>query len=1005
MCDSSKTNHELLDENALLKQRIQELELSESMYRQSELYREIAHEILQILNLPLNLMESMQSILTELITRTGFNAVAIRLQDGDDFPYFAQEGFSDDFLLTENTLIERTKDGGIYRDKDGNVSLECTCGLVISGKTDPANQLFTPGGSFWTNDSFPLLDIPIDEDPRHNPRNQCMHHGYASIALVPIRNRDRVVGLIQLNDRRKGRFTKDTVELLEGVASLIGAALIHKMAEEALRESEEQFKAMFENASVGMAQADPQKGQWVRVNQKMCEITGYSSGEMLAMRIPEITHPEDRDLDWQAFQNVIRGNLPNYRLEKRYVRKDGSIIWVNVNMTVIRDLNGQPIRTMATIEDINERKRVEEALRESEEKYRLVVENAAEVILIAQDGLVKFVNPVVVRILGYSKEELTSKPFAELLHPDDIKEVLEAHIRTMRGEENQPVHQFRVIAADGAVRWVNSCAVVISWEGKPAILNFLTDITESKETEKLLRESEELFRSLVDNMLDMAIIMDFSGRILFVNNAAVKMFGLERPEDALMHNMIEFLHPDSFEAAVRDLERVQNGEDGFPGEYKIVTLDKKEKWVSSLGIHITFNEQPADLVSLTNITSRKRMEENLQQAKEMAELANRTKSDFLANMSHELRTPLNAIIGFSEVLKDQYFGPLNDKQVEYTLDILESGKHLLNLINDILDLSKVEAGKTDLELSPVFVGELIRSSLIMIKEKALKHGISIMIDIPEELSDFEMLVDERKVKQILFNLLSNSAKFTPDGGIIALSAKRAEEEEGDIIEVSVKDTGIGIASDHQEHIFESFFQVQSNVKNKTPGTGLGLALSRRFVELQGGKIWVESEGEGKGSHFHFTLPIRPIIPTETDGNVEKPDHAIPIELNRYPIDKHPTLLSHLERIISLSKRQKRMFSLCYIRIAGDDPQCKTAEIKEATGKNIRMYDLSVFVEGGIALLLQDADKETAGLICERILKDMTSKVETKEASFSIAGYPSDGETPEKLITEVQSSIR
>ncbi|MBI5589333.1 MAG: PAS domain S-box protein [Deltaproteobacteria bacterium] len=205
-------------------------------------YGEMGREVLQILNEPRDLRDSIQRVLTALKKRTGVDAVGIRLQNGDNFPYFVQKGFSRDFLMTENTLIEHSADGGVCRDKDGNISLECTCGLVISGKTDPANPLFTPGGSFWTNDSFPLLDIPPNEDPRLHPRNRCIHQGYASIALVPIRNKDRNVGLIQLNDRQKGRFTLDTVELLEGIASHIGAALMRKRVEESLRESEEALR-------------------------------------------------------------------------------------------------------------------------------------------------------------------------------------------------------------------------------------------------------------------------------------------------------------------------------------------------------------------------------------------------------------------------------------------------------------------------------------------------------------------------------------------------------------------------------------------------------------------------------------------------------------------------------------------------------------------------------------------------------------------------------------------
>ena len=223
---------------------IEGLALDITERKQIEAYREIRREILQILNEPANLQDSIQRVLEVLKARTGFDAVGIRLQDGNDFPYFAQQGFSKDFLATENTLIERTAVGGVCRDKDGKISLECTCGLVICGKTDPASPFCTRGGSFWTNDSLPLLDLPPEVDPRRRPRNQCIHQGYASVALIPIRNENRVVGLIQFNDRRKGCFTLDTIGILEGVASHIGAALMRKRAEAASLESERERASM-----------------------------------------------------------------------------------------------------------------------------------------------------------------------------------------------------------------------------------------------------------------------------------------------------------------------------------------------------------------------------------------------------------------------------------------------------------------------------------------------------------------------------------------------------------------------------------------------------------------------------------------------------------------------------------------------------------------------------------------------------------------------------------------
>ena len=224
--------------------------------KQSEAYRDMGSEILQILNEPEPLQSSIQRVLATVKTLTGFDAVGIRLQDGDDFPYFVHEGFPEDFMLTENTLTERGKSGGVCRDCDGGLSLECTCGLVISGKTDPSNCFFTRGGSFWTNDSFPLLDLPPDLDPRLHARNECIHQGYASVALIPIRTADRITGLLQLNDHRKGCFTFPIIEQLEDVATHIGEALVRKQAEVELQETNRNLEEATTRANDMAVQAE-----------------------------------------------------------------------------------------------------------------------------------------------------------------------------------------------------------------------------------------------------------------------------------------------------------------------------------------------------------------------------------------------------------------------------------------------------------------------------------------------------------------------------------------------------------------------------------------------------------------------------------------------------------------------------------------------------------------------------------------------------------------------------
>jgi signal transduction histidine kinase len=234
----------------------------------------------------------------------------------------------------------------------------------------------------------------------------------------------------------------------------------------------------------------------------------------------------------------------------------------------------------------------------------------------------------------------------------------------------------------------------------------------------------------------------------------------------------------------------------------------------------------------------------------LLEAASRHKSEFLANMSHELRTPLNAILGFSEVLAERMFGEVNEKQAEYLQDILSSGRHLLSLINDILDLSKVEAGRLELELGRFHLPTALDNALTLVRERATRHGITLTQTVAAGVGD--IVADERKVKQILLNLLSNAVKFTPEGGRIGVTATAAE----DVITIAVSDTGIGIAPEDQAAIFEEFRQVGRDDARKQEGTGLGLTLAKKFVELHGGRIWVQSQ-LGQGSTFTFTLPFGP----------------------------------------------------------------------------------------------------------------------------------------------------
>ncbi len=528
-------------------------------------------------------------------------------------------------------------------------------------------------------------------------------------------------------------------------------------------------------------------------------------------------------------------------------------------LTAKANLERQQGKLMETNEqlrlEMDERKRTEEMLKESEERYRGLVENSTDFIYTLDlKGNFTNVNKAAEHLTGYTKAELTKMNFRDYTSGDAHEEISRVFNKISQGGGPLKDYPLKVIVKDGTEKYFETSAgpikkgnEIIGFQGSSR------DVTERLKAEERLRESEEKYRSILEDIEEGYYEVDTNGAFTFFNDSICKILGYTRDELIGMNNR-EYTDKKNTKKVYQAFNKVYTtGEAATGFEYEFIGKDGNKGYIeSSISLMRDSEGQTIGFRGIArDITERKRVE-TLQQEKVAAEAANKAKSEFLASMSHELRTPLNAVIGFSEILQDQYFGELNEKQADYVNDILESGKHLLSLINDILDLSKIEASKVELELSMVNMKELFENSLIMIREKCIKHGISLILNITKDLEGLEIKADERRLKQVMFNLLSNAAKFTPDGGVITVGADKKTE---DLI-ISVKDTGIGIAKKNQKKIFEEFYQIKSSLADKTPGTGLGLSLVKRLVEMHDGRVWVESEGVGKGSRFSFSLPVR-----------------------------------------------------------------------------------------------------------------------------------------------------
>jgi PAS domain S-box-containing protein len=510
---------------------------------------------------------------------------------------------------------------------------------------------------------------------------------------------------------------------------------------------------------------------------------------------------------------------------------------------------------------------LETSYRSLQAEYQHLFDNTNDAIMIHDlNGKILNINETTVRRLGYDRKELLTKKFEEICTSEEAQL---AHTRQSSIiEKGTQLYESIYQRKDGSVIPVEISSTILSYRGKPAIQSIVRDISERKQIEEglvaALNQNAQLYElvmqeklyaeTVIQSISDGVVTMDRDRVILSWNNGAEKITGFEG-QAVLGKTCFEILaHQDESGRLFCETDHcpaLRALDPNCSDQTENVFIRNKSGRLIPVSMSLSSivdgsGENIGAVKVFRDISKEAELIRNIQ-------LVSQAKSNFLASMSHELRTPLNAILGFSEVLLEEFCGPINDKQREYISDVISSGKLLLSLIDDILDLSKIEAGKMELELGQFYIPEILESSLLLVRTNAIRNGIHLNLDIPKDMETFQIEVDKGKVIHVLYNLLSNAIKFTPNGGSIVLKVQFSDPS-SKILQIIVEDTGIGIDPDLTGRIFDNFYQIQNGVLNKTSGAGLGLPISRQIIRLHGGDIRAESKGLGYGSRFVVEIP-------------------------------------------------------------------------------------------------------------------------------------------------------
>jgi PAS domain S-box-containing protein len=626
-----------------------------------------------------------------------------------------------------------------------------------------------------------------------------------------------------------------------------------RKVEENLRASQQKYQSILEEISEGYYRVDLQ-GNWLEMNDALCNGLGYAREEILGKNYRTFTTAQAARKILLLFNKVYKTGEPVIEEEIVFSRASGEAMTSSISILLTVDKNGEPIGFRGLVRDITERKRAEESLRASEEKYRTILEDIREGYYeMDLVGNFKEINPIILDIVEMPYQVVIGKNFASFTDPESARQLFIIYHQLYKDRQPRKNIVYSITTPAGKRKTLEASASIMENE-KGKVIGFrgiVRDITERQAREAQIRK---LSRA-VENSPTIVTITDRTGAIEYVNPKFEQVTGYAAAE--VLGDNPRFLKAgDMPETTYHEMWEIINADKEWRGEFHNRKKNGDTFWVSSSisALQDDDNQITHFIAVQEDITERKAYEAELAKARDAAESANHAKSSFLANMSHELRTPLNAIIGYSEILMEDAEDDGRDDMVTDLQKIRTAGKHLLTLINDILDLSKIEAGKMDLFIEPVDLVALVDEVRGMIQPLVEKNGNRFEVSIDPALQS--MQTDQTKVRQALFNLLSNASKFTSQGVVSLEVAKVAENGERGAgwAVFRVRDTGIGMSEEQIQKLFQPFTQADSSTTRKYGGTGLGLTITQRFCQLMGGRITVESE-PGAGSQFTIWLPL------------------------------------------------------------------------------------------------------------------------------------------------------